>query len=91
MSETTHGVWQRPESAEILKVKRREASALQKKLGVKLDQRDKTQAIEQEVLSGRLGDSATAAEAELFAIFAILRKHRYNNIWDNMAMRKPGS
>eukprot|EP00965_Chrysotila_dentata_P033224 1106413-Pleurochrysis_carterae.AAC.2 len=32
------------------------------------------QAVEQEVLSGRLGDSATIAEAELFAIFAIFRK-----------------
>eukprot|EP00965_Chrysotila_dentata_P003873 126559-Pleurochrysis_carterae.AAC.1 len=35
---------------------------------------DKLQAIEQGTLSGRLGDSATSAEAELFAIFAILRK-----------------
>eukprot|EP00965_Chrysotila_dentata_P076513 2526397-Pleurochrysis_carterae.AAC.1 len=35
---------------------------------------DKVQAIEQGILSGRLGDSATSAEAELFAIFAILRK-----------------
>eukprot|EP00965_Chrysotila_dentata_P050001 1656816-Pleurochrysis_carterae.AAC.1 len=31
-------------------------------------------AVEQGVLNGRIGDSATAAEAELFAIFAILRK-----------------
>eukprot|EP00965_Chrysotila_dentata_P197006 6177948-Pleurochrysis_carterae.AAC.1 len=31
-------------------------------------------ATEQRVLSGRQGDSATAAEAELFAIFAIMRK-----------------
>eukprot|EP00965_Chrysotila_dentata_P044710 1486223-Pleurochrysis_carterae.AAC.1 len=31
-------------------------------------------AVEQGVLSGRIGDSATAAEAELFAVFAILRK-----------------
>eukprot|EP00965_Chrysotila_dentata_P231868 6198610-Pleurochrysis_carterae.AAC.1 len=35
---------------------------------------DKTRAVEQGVLKGRLGDSATVAEAELFAIFAILRK-----------------
>eukprot|EP00965_Chrysotila_dentata_P039908 1325839-Pleurochrysis_carterae.AAC.1 len=35
---------------------------------------DKTQAVRQEILSGRLGDSATAAKAELFAKFAILRK-----------------
>eukprot|EP00965_Chrysotila_dentata_P261640 6214322-Pleurochrysis_carterae.AAC.4 len=35
---------------------------------------DKVQAVEQGMLSGRLGDSATSAEAELFAIFAILRK-----------------
>eukprot|EP00965_Chrysotila_dentata_P090385 2982265-Pleurochrysis_carterae.AAC.1 len=33
---------------------------------------DKTSAVEQGVLNGRLGDSATAAGAELFAIFAIL-------------------
>eukprot|EP00965_Chrysotila_dentata_P061527 2037082-Pleurochrysis_carterae.AAC.1 len=35
---------------------------------------DKVHAVEQGVLSGRLGDSATSAEAELFAIFAVLRK-----------------
>eukprot|EP00965_Chrysotila_dentata_P151366 5003164-Pleurochrysis_carterae.AAC.1 len=35
---------------------------------------DKARAVEQGVLNGRLGDSATAAGAELFAIFAILRK-----------------
>eukprot|EP00965_Chrysotila_dentata_P171733 5666861-Pleurochrysis_carterae.AAC.1 len=35
---------------------------------------DKTQAVRQGILSGRLGDSATAAEADFFAIFAILRK-----------------
>eukprot|EP00965_Chrysotila_dentata_P134217 4438595-Pleurochrysis_carterae.AAC.1 len=35
---------------------------------------DKKRAVKQGVLKGRLGDSATAAEAELFAIFAILRK-----------------
>eukprot|EP00965_Chrysotila_dentata_P247851 6207998-Pleurochrysis_carterae.AAC.1 len=35
---------------------------------------DKGHAIEQGVLNGRLGDSATAADAELFAIFALLRK-----------------
>eukprot|EP00965_Chrysotila_dentata_P205283 6182867-Pleurochrysis_carterae.AAC.5 len=35
---------------------------------------DKTRAVERGVLSGRLGDSATAAETELFARFAILRK-----------------
>eukprot|EP00965_Chrysotila_dentata_P084830 2800362-Pleurochrysis_carterae.AAC.1 len=35
---------------------------------------DKTSAVEQGVLNVRLGDSATAAGAELFAIFAILRK-----------------
>eukprot|EP00965_Chrysotila_dentata_P181787 6001098-Pleurochrysis_carterae.AAC.2 len=74
LSETTYGVWQEPKSAEILRSKQREASALQKRLGVTLDQMDKTRAVEQGVLKGRLGDSATAAEAELFAIFAILRK-----------------
>eukprot|EP00965_Chrysotila_dentata_P057343 1901900-Pleurochrysis_carterae.AAC.1 len=35
---------------------------------------DKARAVEQGALKGRLGDSATAAEAELFAIFAIMRK-----------------
>eukprot|EP00965_Chrysotila_dentata_P137653 4554088-Pleurochrysis_carterae.AAC.1 len=35
---------------------------------------DKARAVEQGVLNGRLGNSATAAGAELFAIFAILRK-----------------
>eukprot|EP00965_Chrysotila_dentata_P177783 5872156-Pleurochrysis_carterae.AAC.1 len=74
LSETTYGVWQEPGSAEILRNKRREASALQKRLGVTLAQLDNARAVEQGVLKGRLGDSATAAEAELFAIFAILRK-----------------
>eukprot|EP00965_Chrysotila_dentata_P256398 6212525-Pleurochrysis_carterae.AAC.1 len=74
LSETTYGVWQGPESAEILRNKRREATALQERLGVRLNQTDKTRAVEQGVLSGRLGDAATAAEAELFAISAILRK-----------------
>eukprot|EP00965_Chrysotila_dentata_P140385 4641114-Pleurochrysis_carterae.AAC.1 len=55
----------------ILRRKRREATALQERLGVALVQTDKTRAVEQGVLSGRLGDLATAAEAELFAIFAI--------------------
>eukprot|EP00965_Chrysotila_dentata_P083997 2772739-Pleurochrysis_carterae.AAC.1 len=35
---------------------------------------DKIRGVEEGVLSGRLGDSATAAGAELFALFAILRK-----------------
>eukprot|EP00965_Chrysotila_dentata_P093040 3072616-Pleurochrysis_carterae.AAC.1 len=35
---------------------------------------DTTHAVGQGTLSGRLGDSATAAEAELFDIIAILRK-----------------
>eukprot|EP00965_Chrysotila_dentata_P162229 5357135-Pleurochrysis_carterae.AAC.1 len=35
---------------------------------------DKIRAIRQGILNGRLGDSATAAEAELFAIFAVLKK-----------------
>eukprot|EP00965_Chrysotila_dentata_P098563 3258035-Pleurochrysis_carterae.AAC.2 len=74
LSETTYGVWQGPESAEILRGKRREATALQERLGVSVNPTDKMRAVEQGVLSGRLGDSATAAEAELFAIFAILRK-----------------
>eukprot|EP00965_Chrysotila_dentata_P218773 6190761-Pleurochrysis_carterae.AAC.1 len=74
LSETMYGVWQGPESVEILKIKRREASALQQRLGVTLDHMDKARAIEQGVLSGRLGDSATAVEAELFAIFVILKK-----------------
>eukprot|EP00965_Chrysotila_dentata_P110447 3649272-Pleurochrysis_carterae.AAC.1 len=51
LSETTYGVWQGPESVEILKIKMREASALQKRLGAKLDQTDKMRAIEQGVLS----------------------------------------
>eukprot|EP00965_Chrysotila_dentata_P047290 1569512-Pleurochrysis_carterae.AAC.1 len=59
---------------QILRNKRREASALQKRLRVRLDHMDKARAVEQEILNGRLGDSATAAGAELFAIFAILRK-----------------
>eukprot|EP00965_Chrysotila_dentata_P244338 6205923-Pleurochrysis_carterae.AAC.1 len=39
---------------------------------------DKTRAVELGVLNGRLGDSATAAGAELFAIFALLRKAQAN-------------
>eukprot|EP00965_Chrysotila_dentata_P059712 1980950-Pleurochrysis_carterae.AAC.1 len=74
LSETTYGVWQGPELAEILRDKRKKATALQKRIGITLDQRDKARAVEQGVLNGRLGDSATAAGAELFAIFAILRK-----------------
>eukprot|EP00965_Chrysotila_dentata_P190912 6174192-Pleurochrysis_carterae.AAC.1 len=35
---------------------------------------DKVRAVEQGIHNGRLGDSATAAGAELFAIFAIIRK-----------------
>eukprot|EP00965_Chrysotila_dentata_P025608 850906-Pleurochrysis_carterae.AAC.1 len=35
---------------------------------------DKARAVEKGVLNGRLGDSATAAGAELFVMFAILRK-----------------
>eukprot|EP00965_Chrysotila_dentata_P232292 6198875-Pleurochrysis_carterae.AAC.1 len=62
LSETTYGVWQGPESAEILRSKRREATALQERLGVELNQMDKICAVEQGTLSGRLGDSATAAE-----------------------------
>eukprot|EP00965_Chrysotila_dentata_P054098 1795507-Pleurochrysis_carterae.AAC.1 len=72
--ETTYGVWQGPESARILKGKQREANTLQERLGVQLNQTDKVQAVEQGMLNGRLGDSATSAEAELFAIFAVLRK-----------------
>eukprot|EP00965_Chrysotila_dentata_P182177 6015908-Pleurochrysis_carterae.AAC.1 len=74
ISETTYGVWQGPESTKILREERREATTLQERLGVQLNQTDKVQAIEQGTLSGRLGDSATSVEAELFAIFAILRK-----------------
>eukprot|EP00965_Chrysotila_dentata_P184098 6078766-Pleurochrysis_carterae.AAC.1 len=74
LSETTYGVWQGPESATILNNKRKEATVLQKRLGVALNQVDKTRAVEQGALYGRLWDSATAAGAELFAIFAILRK-----------------
>eukprot|EP00965_Chrysotila_dentata_P159772 5278667-Pleurochrysis_carterae.AAC.1 len=75
LSDTTYGAWHGPESAEILQCKRQEATALiQERLGVALNQTDKTQAVERGILSGRLGDSATAAEAELFAIFATLRK-----------------
>eukprot|EP00965_Chrysotila_dentata_P023076 764779-Pleurochrysis_carterae.AAC.1 len=74
MSVTTYGVWQGPESARILREKEREATALQDRLGVQLNHADKLLAIEQGILSGRLGDSASSAEAELFAIFAILRK-----------------
>eukprot|EP00965_Chrysotila_dentata_P206737 6183709-Pleurochrysis_carterae.AAC.10 len=69
-----YGAWHGPESAEILRCKRQEATALQERLGVTLNQTDKTQAVERGILSGRLEDSATAAEAELFAIFATLRK-----------------
>eukprot|EP00965_Chrysotila_dentata_P259543 6213594-Pleurochrysis_carterae.AAC.1 len=82
ISETTYGLWQGPESAEILRRERRDATTLQERLGVKLNQRDKLQAIEQGILNGRLGDSATAAEAELFAIFAILRKVQAQQIMD---------
>eukprot|EP00965_Chrysotila_dentata_P121188 4007748-Pleurochrysis_carterae.AAC.1 len=74
LSETTYGVWQGPESAMILEDKRNEASILQTRIGVQLDQADKKRAVELGVLNGRLGDSATVAGAELFAIFAILRK-----------------
>eukprot|EP00965_Chrysotila_dentata_P260578 6213953-Pleurochrysis_carterae.AAC.2 len=46
LSKTTYGVWQGPGSVEILRNKRREASALQKRLGVTLDQTDKVRAVE---------------------------------------------
>eukprot|EP00965_Chrysotila_dentata_P210726 6186060-Pleurochrysis_carterae.AAC.2 len=59
---------------EILEQKRNDATALQARLGVVLNQTGKMRAVENGVLRGRLGDSATAAEAELFAIFATLRK-----------------
>eukprot|EP00965_Chrysotila_dentata_P254778 6211989-Pleurochrysis_carterae.AAC.2 len=74
ISETTYGVWQGPESAKIRRGKQSEATTLQERLGVQLNQMDKMQAVEQGISSGRLGDSATSAEAELFAIFAIPRK-----------------
>eukprot|EP00965_Chrysotila_dentata_P145836 4817976-Pleurochrysis_carterae.AAC.1 len=47
LSETTYGVWQGPESATILRDKRKDASTLQKRIGVRLDQMDKTRAVEQ--------------------------------------------
>eukprot|EP00965_Chrysotila_dentata_P055810 1850959-Pleurochrysis_carterae.AAC.1 len=74
LSAARYGAWQGPESADILRYKRQNATALQERRGVVLKQMDKTQAVERGVLSGRLGYSATAAEAELFAIFATLRK-----------------
>eukprot|EP00965_Chrysotila_dentata_P055678 1847007-Pleurochrysis_carterae.AAC.1 len=75
LSETTYRVWQGPESAEIIRRKPREATALPERLAwVELNQTDEMRAVEQGALSDRLGDLATAAEAELFAIFAILRK-----------------
>eukprot|EP00965_Chrysotila_dentata_P099234 3281361-Pleurochrysis_carterae.AAC.1 len=74
VSETTYGAWLGPELAEILRDKKKKVTALQQRLGVKLNQMDKLRAVELGILSGRLGDSATTAEAELFAIFAILRK-----------------
>eukprot|EP00965_Chrysotila_dentata_P102450 3382022-Pleurochrysis_carterae.AAC.1 len=64
ISETTYGIWQGPESAKILREKQREATILQDRLGVQLNHADKLQAIDQGILSGRLGDSATSAEAE---------------------------
>eukprot|EP00965_Chrysotila_dentata_P022210 734629-Pleurochrysis_carterae.AAC.1 len=75
LSETTYGAGHGPDSAGILRNKRGEATALQR----------------------RLGDSATAAEAELFAIFATLRKvqaqqdlryHVPNTIADNIAAKE---
>eukprot|EP00965_Chrysotila_dentata_P169640 5599723-Pleurochrysis_carterae.AAC.1 len=74
LSETTYGVWQGPALAEIIRDKREKATALEARLGIKLNQTKKLQAVEQGVSSGKLGDSATSAEAELFAMFAILRK-----------------
>eukprot|EP00965_Chrysotila_dentata_P188108 6172543-Pleurochrysis_carterae.AAC.1 len=53
LSETTYGVWQRPDSAEILRNKRKKASALQKRLGVPLDQTDKARAVEQGFFKGQ--------------------------------------
>eukprot|EP00965_Chrysotila_dentata_P213555 6187691-Pleurochrysis_carterae.AAC.1 len=88
LSETTYGVCQRPGSAEILRNKRKEASALQNRLGVTLDQMDKVRAVEQGVLTGRLGDSATAMEAELFAIFATLRKVQAQQIMGHYGSEK---
>eukprot|EP00965_Chrysotila_dentata_P128484 4247852-Pleurochrysis_carterae.AAC.1 len=38
LSETTYGVWQGPDSAAILKSKRKEATVLQKRIGVTLDE-----------------------------------------------------
>eukprot|EP00965_Chrysotila_dentata_P095614 3160348-Pleurochrysis_carterae.AAC.1 len=47
LSETTYGVWQGPQSEAILRNKRGGATALQKRLGVTLDQTDKMRAVEQ--------------------------------------------
>eukprot|EP00965_Chrysotila_dentata_P063522 2105081-Pleurochrysis_carterae.AAC.1 len=53
---------------------KRTARIVQERLGVQLNQTDKIKVFEQGILSKRLGDSATSAEAELFAIFANLGK-----------------
>eukprot|EP00965_Chrysotila_dentata_P171712 5666468-Pleurochrysis_carterae.AAC.1 len=52
-TETTYGVWQGPESATILGNKRKKATVLQTRMGVTLDQMDKTRAVEQGSLSKR--------------------------------------
>eukprot|EP00965_Chrysotila_dentata_P062222 2061345-Pleurochrysis_carterae.AAC.1 len=44
LSESTYGVWHGPDSAVILKNKRKEATVLQKRIGVTLDQMDKIRA-----------------------------------------------
>eukprot|EP00965_Chrysotila_dentata_P261085 6214132-Pleurochrysis_carterae.AAC.5 len=70
LSETTYGVWQGPESMEILKGKNKVATALQKRIGLQLNLTDKTRAVEHGVMSGRLGDPATTAEAEEYSLYS---------------------
>eukprot|EP00965_Chrysotila_dentata_P008041 262104-Pleurochrysis_carterae.AAC.1 len=86
LSGTTYGVWQGPESAAILRNKRKEASVLQKRIGVTLDQVDKARAVEQGVLiNGRLGDSVTAPGGGTFYYICYIKKStsetRYGALW----------
>eukprot|EP00965_Chrysotila_dentata_P207022 6183876-Pleurochrysis_carterae.AAC.1 len=75
----------------MLRGERRDATTLQERLGVRLNQADKQQAVEQGTLSGRLGNSATSAEAELLLYLHYLKRCKHNKLEAIMKMEGLGS
>eukprot|EP00965_Chrysotila_dentata_P257566 6212928-Pleurochrysis_carterae.AAC.1 len=89
LSGTTYGVCQGPTSTEIIRAEREKTSeSITSKVGDRAEPNRKRHAVEPGVLSGRLGDSATSAEAVLFAIFAILRKVQAQRILGHYGKEK---